>query len=363
MTVRILTSVAALSLLCAAASAERICGARHYTGPDPIGGGPGYTRLVDPAKARRVSTLEELKAALAAAQAGDIIYLDDRAEIDATGSPMMEIPGGVTLASGRGSGGSPGALIRFRDYDCPGVFTTGGDGVRVTGLRMVGPDTEEHESAYELPNSRGITIRHPRCEVDNCDISGFSHAGVYLVNAGTGHRIHHNFLHHCRRRGLGYGVCLASTQAYIVANRFLNNRHDIAGTGRAGTAYLACSNISDITEGRISHAFDMHGNHESRRPDEVVEPFAGDWVVICHNTFYSYQPRMYTVIRGRPRQHVTIFANEYHNALHGARFSEPCDNAVIFGDCFIRPPAREPYFFNVPGNRVDGKVQPATAQQ
>ncbi len=362
MTMRILLAGLVMGLLADGQAAARVCGAAFYRGPDPIGGGPGYTRHVDIPRTGTVRTLDELKQALGRARAGDVIYIDDRAEIDATGSPMMVVPGGVTLASGRGRNGSPGALIRFAEYECPAVFVTGGEGVRFTGLRMAGPDTAEHGSAYELPNSRGIRIGHPRCEVDNCDISGFSHAAIYIADAGRGHRIHHNFLHHCRRSGLGYGVCLASSQAYIVANRFLNNRHDIAGTGRAGTAYLACSNISDITEGRVSHAFDMHGNHESRRPDEVVEPFAGDWVIICHNTFHSYRPRNYTVIRGRPRQHVTIFANEYHNAAHGARFSEPCDNAVIFGDCFVNPPEREPYFFNVPGNRVYGRIQPATGQ-
>ncbi len=356
----ILSIVAMLVVSCGACPAAQVCGADWYAGADPIGGGPGYTSYVDPSKAVRVRTLQDLRQALSSARPGGLIYVNDDADIDATGSGGMEIPGGVTLASGRGMNGSPGALIRYTDYETAGVFVTGGPGVRVTGIRLVGPDSEEHTSAYELPNSNGIRILHPRAEVDNCDVSGFSHAGVFLANAGKGARIHHNFLHHCRRSGLGYGVCLAESQAYIFANRFLNNRHDIAGTGRAGTSYLACSNISDITDGRVSHAFDMHGNHESRRPEEVVEHFAGDWIVICHNTFRSYAPRNYTVIRGRPRQHVTLFANEYHNPQYGAVFASPCDNAVISGDCFAKSPSRGNYHFSMDGNRVDGRRQEHT---
>gem|GEM_PF-1603345 len=86
-------------------------------------------------------------------------------------------------------------------------------------------------------------------------------------------------------------------------------------------------------------------------------------MVICHNTFSSYRPRIYTLIRGRPRQHVTIFANGYHNALHGARFSEPCDNRRHVRGLFrAPPPEREPYFFTAGGNRVNGKPHPPTAR-
>jgi len=108
MTKRALLAAAVLGVAWGPCPAAQTCGARWYRGADPIGGGPGYTRMADPASARRVATLEELQAALSAARPGDTVYIDDRAEIDATGSPMMEIPAGVTLASGRGRNGSPG---------------------------------------------------------------------------------------------------------------------------------------------------------------------------------------------------------------------------------------------------------------
>ncbi|MDP6502243.1 MAG: hypothetical protein QF886_01450, partial [Planctomycetota bacterium] len=78
---------------------------------DPIGGGPGYRYLMTAGKSRFVvATSQELVAAIGEAGAGDTVYVRDDAVIDMTGSDDQAIPGGVTLASGRGRKGSLGAL-------------------------------------------------------------------------------------------------------------------------------------------------------------------------------------------------------------------------------------------------------------
>ncbi|MBN1421240.1 MAG: hypothetical protein JXP34_20875 [Planctomycetes bacterium] len=159
-----------------------------------------------------------------------------------------------------------------------------GDHIRMTGLRLRGADTETRGSAYELPVAGGVDTESEEAsgrrggsnhlEVDNCELWGWSHAAVFL--AGRGHHVHHNHIHHCRREGLGYGVCLSHepTDCLIEANRFDHNRHDIAATGSPGNAYEACYNIS--AGGGTAHAFDMHGGrycHENRFEEERMTKY------------------------------------------------------------------------------------------
>ncbi len=106
---------------------------------DPIGGGKGYRRLVTRGD-YHVKTAQELLAALEQAKPGQIIYVDDNAEIDLTGKEKIVIPGGVTIASGRGKGDSQGGMIFSNKQDTRPLFLTGGDNIRLTGLRVRGPD-------------------------------------------------------------------------------------------------------------------------------------------------------------------------------------------------------------------------------
>jgi hypothetical protein len=119
---------------------------------DPIGGGRGYRRLVSRSD-YRVKTLEELLAALKQAKAGQVVYVDDEAEIEVTGKQKMVIPDGVTVASGRGQGGSEGALLFSNELSLSPMFLAGGEKVRVTGLRLRGPDqkrrTEQMRKLYK----------------------------------------------------------------------------------------------------------------------------------------------------------------------------------------------------------------------
>lgn len=353
-------------------------GAEAYKGKDPIGGGPGYTRYVDPAKATCVvSTLGELKDALAKAKSGDVVYVADGSEIDATGERGIVIPGGVTLAGNRGKNGAPGPLIKATVLElvpapgeavysqkhkrftfCWQLFVIGGPKVRVTGLRLQGPDTTIRKEAYETTNCDAIRCAYPELEVDNCEMSGWSHAAIGIY-AGQGHHVHNCYIHHCRRMGLGYGVSLGESQALIECNHFVDNRHDIAGTGRVGTSYLARYNISEAIDPPISHAFDMHGNHESRPAGTTWPKHAGDSIVICYNTFKSREPRDYITIRGNPRLGGTIHHNVYEKARFGARGWEACAKLVIYSDVFLADPSIAYYRFDTAGNNLNGKKMPA----
>ncbi|HUS73177.1 MAG TPA: right-handed parallel beta-helix repeat-containing protein [Sedimentisphaerales bacterium] len=298
---------------------EENFGAETNPTEDPIGGGKGYRRLVKQGD-YQVKTLEELLAALKQAKAGQVVYVDEKAEIDLTGKQKIVIPGGVTVASGRGQENSEGALLYSNELKTSPLFLAGGEKVRVTGLRLRGPDpnrrTEQMQKLYKegryysIPNSDGIISTHPHLEVDNCELWAWSHAAVFLKRGASKAHIHHNYIHHNQRSGLGYGVCLDQSDALIEANLFDWCRHHIAGTGRPGTSYEARYNV--VLENANGHSFDMHGGRDRKDGTDI----AGDSIKIHHNKFKATSvPAI--VIRGRPTQSTEIHHNRFLHADRG----------------------------------------------
>jgi hypothetical protein len=289
---------------------------RDETGP--IGGGAGYSRVVTK-QDLAARSLDELLEALGKATAGQVVFIPGDVEIDCTARVyieglVLEVPGGVTLASDRGNAGSTGALICSDALKTPVLIQAMGPDVRVTGLRLRGPNPKRyidhhrrsfaegrgHEYYYKFPTSNGIQTEYAGLEVDNCDISGFSHAGVNLKD-GDRHHIHHNFIHHCQYQGLGYGVCHNTASSLIEQNRFDSNRHSIAGTGRPSCGYEARNNVELGTS--LSHCFDMHGGRDRKDGTDI----AGTRILIHHNTFRA--PQTPIVIRGVPQESCEVFNN------------------------------------------------------
>ncbi|MBA7471503.1 hypothetical protein ES707_06809 [subsurface metagenome] len=281
---------------------------------DPIGGGTSYSRIITHGD-YHVSSREELLDALKKAKPGQIVYVDDNTAIDLTGMKNIEIPGGITLASGRNGESVKGALIYSIQLDTTPLFATGGDNVRITGIRLRGPDQERRteqleelsaeggrEAYYRISYSDGIQSTHSDLEVDNCELWGWSHAAVSLKKGATKAHIHHNYIHHNQRYGLGYGVCLDQSDALIEANLFDWCRHHIAGTGSPGTSYEACYNI--VFENANGHSFDMHGGRDRDDGTEI----AGDLIKIHHNLFLAIDVTA-VVIRGIPTQKAEIHHN------------------------------------------------------
>jgi len=290
---------------------EENFGAESNPTGDSVGGGKGYRRLVSQSD-YQVKSAAELLAALKTAKAGEVVYVDDKAEMNLTGRRKIVIPGGVTIASGRGRENSQGAVLYSNELATSPLFLAGGEKVRVTGLRLRGPDqkrrTEQmrrlHKEGryYSIPNSDGIICSYPELEVDNCELWGWSHAAVFLKRGALKTHIHHNYIHHNQRSGLGYGVCLDQSDALIEANLFDWCRHHIAGTGRPGTSYEARYNL--VLENANSHSFDMHGGRDRKDGTDI----AGDWIKIHHNTFRATSVRA-IVIRGRPTRSADIHHN------------------------------------------------------
>jgi hypothetical protein len=285
----------------------------------PIGGAKGYANIV----ARGdfvVKDLDALLDALSKAKAGQIVFIPGETAIDLTAriyidQLVLEIPEGVTLAGDRGHSKSKGALLSSDALKTPVMIRAAGPNVRVTGLRIQGPNHKRyldhhrrsfgqggagHEYYYKLPTSNGISTKFPRLEVDNCEISGFSHAGVNLTTA-EGHHIHHNHIHHCQYQGLGYGICHNTASSLIEHNLFNWNRHSIAGTGRPGNSYVARHNVELGTS--LSHCFDMHGGRDRKDGTNI----AGTSIDIYNNTFRAQQTPV--VIRGVPEEKCEVHHN------------------------------------------------------
>jgi len=284
----------------------------------PIGGGASYRPVLSGGD-RVATTLDELIAALAETQPGEVVFVPGDVKIDCTArifvdELVLEIGERVTLASDRGRDGSPGALI-FSDALAtrPLIRVTGPD-ARISGLRLRGPDPERRldhhrrsfregrgrEYYYEFPVSDGIECSFDRLEVDNCELAGWSHAAIWL-KGGTDHHVHHDFIHHNQYQGLGYGVCHDVSTSLIERNLFDWNRHSIAGTGRPGSGYEATHNIERGTS--LSHCFDMHGGRDRKDGTNV----AGTWLKVSRNTFLC--PREAVRVRGEPEEEARVTGN------------------------------------------------------
>ncbi|GAB3479277.1 FG-GAP-like repeat-containing protein [Amycolatopsis cihanbeyliensis] len=290
--------------------------AMALAGPPAAAAGPAPSTGTE--AVLEVDTKDELLAALATATAGDTVFVTGTASIDLTGHKRVAIPAGVTLASDRGQDGAPGALLYNTELDLGqreawAQFSPRGSGVRITGLRLRGPDPEIRDNAYQYDNSRGIeAINASDLTVDNNELSAWSHGAVYLGDTLEA-RVRDNDIHHNRRTGLGYGVVLYNnSSALIEFNTFTQNRHAIAGNGYRTQRYEARYNL--VVDNARSHGFDMHGENETSGSGA---PWAGDVIHINHNSFRSSrQPAV--AVRGRPYTGARVSANCFAHGSAGS---------------------------------------------
>lgn len=319
----------------------------------PIGGGAGYQPVVTHGEVT-VRTVEELIQALKQAKPGQVIFIPGTVELDLTGWVLaeqlaLEIPGGVTLASDRGHNGSAGALLFSDELKTPALIRVLGAKVRITGLRLRGPDPlmrldfhrrcfspggPGHTLYYQFPKSNGIVCEADELEVDNCELSGWSHGAVTLRRS-RGHHVHHNYIHHNQHHGLGYGTALDAAEALIDFNLYDYNRHHIASTGRPGSSYEAAHNVS-LTHAN-SHQFDMHGGRDRKDGTTI----AGTWMKIHHNAFWHPEVPA-VVIRGVPEQLADLHHNWFILPTPGHAVVRSDGNTTVANNLYGQPPqARE----------------------
>jgi hypothetical protein len=214
-----------------------------------------------------------------------------------------------------------------------------GEGVRITGLRIHGPDSSvenddpihcDGEATAVLISTSDAPL-HWATEIDNNELSSWPHAGV-AISRIMGVRVHHNVIQFNRRQeqngtcgdrpyGHGYGVVVSlgagsgPGSATIEANVFDHNRHDITSSGVPGTYYTATYNL--VLTGAVQHSFDVHGGKDRKDCTNI----AGSAFVIHHNTFLqSHKPAVH--IRGIPMRGMWIYKNATHEDNASNAFSQ-----------------------------------------
>ena len=307
--VLMLALVTATTSVALAQGAEETYGCEANPTGNPIGGGEGYNDIFTTGDFT-ASTKEELLEALKQAQPGQVVFVPDGVEMDLTGMQDIAIPEGVTLAGTRGLKGSEGARLFTTSRTTFVLMKTGGDNVRVTGLRFEGAFGGTDQTAFY---NNFFTTTHYQTEVDNCEIYNFNYRGVSVGPGAFNVRIHHNYIHHVQRSGLGYGVRVDSCAVAIIANKFDYCRHHVASGGTPGSSYEAAWNL--IMPHAISSHFDMHGGRDRGDSTDI----AGDWMHIHHNTFQS--PHIHVGIRGVPSDHADIHHNWFFNPPEKAVYS------------------------------------------
>lgn len=295
---------------------------------NPMGGGAGYSRIVNKngSNVTVVSTASALKSALSSATSGKIVYVDDAAVIDLSPqTSSLLIPAGVTLASGRGNSGSPGGMIVNDTFwnnttTNPPMFKTNGNGVRITGLRLVGSQNS-HSRTQQMYH--GIYSAHSSVEIDNCEFYGFNYAAIEAVVNKPGPYVHHNYFHRNTRPGVGYGYCPGwGNVAIAEGNIFDHHRHSIAGNGTTGQSYEARYNL--VLEHSVSHVFDMHGGYDRGDGTDI----AGTTIKIHHNTVRNTDQGA-VCIRGIPTDGAWINNNWFYRIHDSWCIRQLVDGAEI----------------------------------
>jgi len=298
----------------------------------PIGGGVGYSNIIDPSQADYVvSTAAELKAALAAATYGQVVYIADGTTVTfdssnywgTSGVPSgyyvgCYVPAGVTLAGGRGGTGTAAVLTWSSSYSCPNTeaLVWCEDDANVIGLNLAGAN----ETTSIISGKKGYGVRAGNdTEVANCEIQGCTHGGVVVLADILDVWVHHNYIHHNQQSGYGYGVVLyplntsQQSSAIVEGNHFAYGRHMVSGgVGRAH--WIARYNYVD--GGCTSSVFDQHGSDDYNGD---ASKSAGGNIQIYNNTSVL-TGQNFVNIRGQPYpgDNITVHHNWSYSLDHGA---------------------------------------------
>jgi hypothetical protein len=253
------------------------------------------------------------------------------------------------------------------------LFIVRGDDVRITGLRICGPDTspdgDKNEIAIGISISRSPATVYHKTIIDNNEIYGWQYAGIKVTNVRdivvASNHIHHNlFTEGIGGSGFGYGIAVYDTASAIIDhNLFDHNRHDIACNGNPKSSYTARYNL--VLNGGISHHFDVHGYTESL-DNHIYKPdgsyYAGHAFHFENNTFMTETswvnyldygtPDIY--IRGNTDSIVEIKVNIFGKSADNAIMQS--GNGSTFWDHFYDD---LPDFFKLSGNSFGVDYPPA----
>jgi Right handed beta helix region len=208
--------------------------------------------------------------------AGTTVRVANGVQLDLSRYENISVAAGVTLLGGR-TARSAGPRLYTTTRPKRLLIVTGDD-VRISGLRIHGPDMGVADGDGGPATGLYVSSRND-VEIDHNEIAGWKNAAVgvndennrisYVLNPDTV-RIHDNFIHHNQRTGgFGYGVVIGDgAYALIDRNVFDYNRHAIASDGSDDSGYRAYENLVLENGGKhrkilwkwyYTHQFDVHG--------------------------------------------------------------------------------------------------------
>jgi len=283
-----------------------------------IGGGNGC-EILDPSKASYVvKTFDSFMSCVKTASPGQSVCIDEGAKIDISNVPKdTVVRPNITIGSVRGAGGLEGGALVYNKLNYGRNYKTcfiSSGGLRLVGLRFIGPDPSVGPSAEYAECLTGFRFKGDKNFINNVEAAGWSEAALQVGMDGFAH-FKEIWAHNNQRTGYGYAIDVQRGSALIEAIRFLDNRHHVAG-GRG----LPASNyeVRFCLAGYSTNTqFDMHGENDSvawgNKTGSGTNAPAGGNVLVHHNTS-DQKNQAFVGIRGVPSGMVSCYNNLLANA-------------------------------------------------
>jgi hypothetical protein len=213
-----------------------------------------------------------------------------------------------------------------------------GDNVRITGVRIQGPDLgvpdrERTCAGIHVNSSINSSVN---IDIHNNELFGWSGSAVRIhddagrinvVDNPEAVRIRDNYIHHNQHIGeMGYGVEVSNgAYALIERNVFDWNRHAIFGDGSDGSGYQAYRNLV-LEHGGLhrwipfpgfwvhTHQFDMHGQKDCFPTYAFNCGKAGEYMDIQYNSFFYTEGNAFK-LRGTPTKDANVSSNVFAHAV------------------------------------------------
>ncbi|MBR6558980.1 MAG: right-handed parallel beta-helix repeat-containing protein [Clostridia bacterium] len=248
-----------------------------------IGGGKKYPQTGNTLGVYLIMEDNDFYHYVSIAKTGDILYILPNVEIDLsdlkiTNYPDLVIPDGVTIASGRGYNNWGGGVLKF-STEAAKIFEVSSN-VRITGVIIEGPDATTHDGIDNYTESNGIELNGTGIEIDNCEISGFTGAGI-IVSDGDAY-IHDCYIHHIRGNNAGNGILVSGGSVKVENSLFSNCRNGVAVRENA---FLEATNNIEV------------GNSI----ESMFRVAAGASAIIKNNTVLGYTQPIF--LEGVPREY------------------------------------------------------------
>lgn len=289
------------------------------------------------------------------ADSRDLVYIADNTKVDVTGLDQFNL-GGTVVIGGRHDPSVEAGMIVDRDggpgsISYRGIFSATSQG-HIEGIKLRGPSwypdragvyeqeaptdarcwpgythiekegttRSERDDMRSANFSRGVNITASGCTVRNCDIHGFTHAGVSVGSRNdvpTDVEISRSMIHNCAIPGLGYPINIFNGEVLSEFNYFNAYRHSITGFGHPTLKYTTRYDVHGPDA--LLTPIDMHALAENGTAGDMT---AGNAVHIENSTVLAYvrfsTPGWYSKseqpaigIRGEPRDAIYVEDSQF----------------------------------------------------